>query len=555
MSKYDWQRKAFAKYFQFDSGSEHNFLVVATPGSGKTKFALSIAKELLKRGDVERLVVVVPSEQLKHQWSQVATEFDIRLDPKWKAEQSHGESKDFHGICCTYAAVGRNPSVLRSHTEWRSTLVICDEIHHASEDATWGDALFYAFERCPQRLLLSGTPWTSTGKGIPFINYDANNTPIPDVTFDFGQAVSAKVCREVAFMQNDGEAEFKLKGVHYCEKASAKLPENIARARLRTLVSADGDWLPSILVKADGQLRELQREGHPQAAGIVMCTDQAHARAVHKFMQSKGMDPVLVISEDANALSNIKQFTKNWAPWIVTVKMVSEGVDIPRLRVLVFASNFRTELFYLQAIGRIVRTCDDGDRKFTAYVFQPVDEELEGFAGRILEIQRVAKLQEPDEPGPTGGNGSAPSDLEIIGSSDAEHVATVIAGTSYLPIQITAAQDLMYKASRVGSEMSLEQALKILYNEVPTVSKLEPARPLYEERDALRKKQSKLVQELVSCQYKSTSLRDIPKEAYPKVWAGLKSLDGCGDVNNLTVEQLKYRIQELEGAITSLRRG
>src|SRR5450755_302528 len=79
-----WQQEALAAYL---SREPRDFLAVATPGAGKTTFALRIATELLRRGTVQRLTVVCPTEHLKKQWADAAGRVGIRLDPTFKNSQ------------------------------------------------------------------------------------------------------------------------------------------------------------------------------------------------------------------------------------------------------------------------------------------------------------------------------------------------------------------------------------------------------------------------------------------------------------------------------------
>ena len=53
---------------------------------------------------------------------------------------------------------------------------------------------------------------------------------------------------------------------------------------------------------------------------------------------------------------------------MVAVRMVSEGVDVPRLAVGVYATTTTTPLFFAQAVGRFVRARKRGE---TASVFLP----------------------------------------------------------------------------------------------------------------------------------------------------------------------------------------
>jgi superfamily II DNA or RNA helicase len=137
-----WQRKALFEYLRRRSP---DFLAVATPGAGKTTFALRIAAELLADGTVDSVTVVAPTEHLKLQWARAGARVGIELDAMFRNADVH-TSSDFHGVVVTYAQVGMAPQVHLRRTLTRRTLVILDEIHHAGDSRRWGDGVKLAFE-------------------------------------------------------------------------------------------------------------------------------------------------------------------------------------------------------------------------------------------------------------------------------------------------------------------------------------------------------------------------------------------------------------------------
>ena len=143
-----WQRRALVEYLR---RKDTDFLAVATPGAGKTTFALRIAAELLADGTVTAVSVVTPTEHLKSQWAQAAASVGIALDPTFRNADVH-HTADFRGVVVTYAQVGTAPQVHRRRTMARSTLVILDEIHHAGDSRSWGDAVRTAYEHATRRL-------------------------------------------------------------------------------------------------------------------------------------------------------------------------------------------------------------------------------------------------------------------------------------------------------------------------------------------------------------------------------------------------------------------
>ncbi|MFO7166337.1 MAG: DEAD/DEAH box helicase family protein, partial [Mycolicibacterium hassiacum] len=132
-----WQRKALVKYL---TTKPRDFLAVATPGAGKTTFALRVAAELLADRTVDTITIVVPTEHLKFQWAASAARLGIHLDPRFSNSNAQ-TSSEYHGVVVTYAQVASHPTRHRVRTENRRTLVIFDEIHHGGDSKSWGDAI------------------------------------------------------------------------------------------------------------------------------------------------------------------------------------------------------------------------------------------------------------------------------------------------------------------------------------------------------------------------------------------------------------------------------
>jgi superfamily II DNA or RNA helicase len=133
------------------------------------------------------------------------------------------------------------------------------------------------------------------------------------------------------------------------------LGTQLANQRLRTALSLDGDWLAGVLNDAVYRLREVRRS-QPNAGGLVIASDEEHARRVGELLRWElRVAAKVVTSDDPDASERIASFAAGTTEWLVAVRMVSEGVDIPRLRVGVYATATTTELFFRQAVGRFVR--------------------------------------------------------------------------------------------------------------------------------------------------------------------------------------------------------
>lgn len=386
-----WQKEALAK---LEARVHSSFLAVATPGAGKTTFALAAVRRALVARQVSRCVVVVPTQHLKLQWALAAEKLDIHLDPEWSAGDGALPS-DVHGVAVTYQQVASNPRALRALVS--SAFVVLDEIHHAADTRSWGDGVRHAFEGAPVRLCLSGTPFRSDQSAIPFVRYVGEEAQA-DYEYGYGEALrDERVVRPVYFPRINGRMEWRAPdGSSHAAGFEDALGRSLSSQRLRTALDVRGDWLPGVLSKAHRQVMHL-RQSDPTAAGMVIAMDQEHARGIAKILKHRvGVAaPTVATSDDPGASKKIAAFAAGHDPWIVAVRMVSEGVDIPRLAVGVYATNTLTDLFFRQAVGRLVRH-GLGKSAACAYMFIPDDPRLRGFAAGIAE-QRRHSLRKPEK--------------------------------------------------------------------------------------------------------------------------------------------------------------
>ncbi|WP_442944082.1 DEAD/DEAH box helicase [Nocardia sp. NBC_00508] len=388
-----WQRRALTKYL---ATKPRDFLAVATPGAGKTTFALRVAAELLADRTVDQITVVAPTEHLKHQWAQSAARAGVALDSRF-SNATGGTSGDYHGVVVTYAQVAAHPFRHRVRTENRRTLVILDEVHHAGDAKSWGEATAEAFGDATRRLALTGTPFRSDDSQIPFVVYEPDESGFPksraDHAYGYAEALADGVVRPVVFLAYSGEAHWRdSAGEEYSARLGEPLnAEQTARA-WRTALDPAGDWMSAVLRAADIRLRQKRASGMPDAGGLVIATDQERARDYAELLEHiSGEKPALVLSDDPSSSNRIAEFGNSTQPWMVAVRMVSEGVDVPRLAVGVYATSAATPLYFAQAIGRFVRARKPGE---TATVFLPSVPVLLDLAAQ-LELQRDHVIGKP----------------------------------------------------------------------------------------------------------------------------------------------------------------
>ncbi len=418
-----WQESAYLRYV---AESKTNWMLYATPGAGKTQWALMVARMLLKAGVIERVVVVSPTRFIRRQWTKRPRNGPVLV--KLQLLGNNGDElmalenhADFEGCSLTYAQIFANPEIHRAACDRYKTLVIFDEVHHAGEKEAWGVALEQAFGLAVRRIGLTGTPWRKPKAGkIPTASYSTDDKLVPDFSFTYGQAVAAGDCRPVEFPSYDGQ-------VTYVEKTDSCVPmreqevyrlgdaEDDDSPLLKDILRPDGLWMRSIFQKADERLRGVvagdDGEGAiPDAKGVVFVHSRDEARAFWPFMKAISKGPVAFIISDPDPDRNepdpqkeLEAFKHDHRRWALVVDMVSEGVDIPSLYVGVYASRKKTPLRFLQMVGRFVRMRDPGElplrkegKDWRAVVFLPAVKSLMQMAVNV-EDELLHAWDEEDE--------------------------------------------------------------------------------------------------------------------------------------------------------------
>lgn len=392
-----WQAAALERYL---ASAPTDFLAVATPGAGKTTFALRLAAELLHTRVVRRLIVVVPTEHLKTQWAEAAARVGIQLDPGGTGNR-RGRSRQYDGVAVTYAGVAVRAWHYEALTVQTDALVVFDEIHHAGDSRSWGDAIAQAFRFAKRRLALTGTPFRSDANPIPFVDYaegpDGTLVSRADHVYGYAEALRDHVVRPVVFMNYGGPMRWRTSaGDEIAANLGEAMTRELTAQAWRSALDPKGEWICSVLRAADRRLTEVRRH-IPDAGGLVISSNRTAARAYSRIlMELTHTRPTLVLSDDAAASKRIAEFATGTERWMVAVRMVSEGVDVPRLAVGVYATATATPLFFAQAVGRFVRARRRGE---LATVFLPTVPIILAHAAS-LERQRDHVLGKPRPAGP-----------------------------------------------------------------------------------------------------------------------------------------------------------
>ncbi|RBY94952.1 restriction endonuclease subunit R [Blastococcus sp. TBT05-19] len=385
-----WQQAALGQY---EEQSPKDFLVTATPGAGKTTFALTLAARLLSRREVARVVVVAPTDHLRLQWAEAADAMGIVLDPNLTNAVGPVRAGT-QGYVTTYAQVAGKPMLHAARATAVKSLVILDEVHHAGDGLSWGEAVEEAYGMAARRLCLTGTPFrTKPDERIPFVRYEEDTfegeagglVSRADYTYGYKEALADNVVRPVVFAAYTGTSRWRNSAG---EVVAASLSEagtkSVEMQAWRTALDPKGQWVPHVIAAMDDRITHLREEGGmPDAAGLILASDQDDARAYAKIVRRvTGKAAELILSDDPKASKKIERFATGSARIAVCVRMISEGVDVPRAAVLAWMTSYRTPLFFAQAVGRVVRSRSPHE---SATVFLPAVRPLLSLAASMEE--------------------------------------------------------------------------------------------------------------------------------------------------------------------------
>jgi superfamily II DNA or RNA helicase len=522
-----WQVTALDAMATWTEGS---FLINAAPGAGKTRPSLEYARRALQSGAAQRVVIVCPTGPLTRQWAEAAAILGVHVAPD---SEELVPPRDFHGIAVTYARVAA------SGARWAKdctpgTLVIADEAHHLGEELAWGQGFSAAFARAQRWLLLSGTPFRSDATPIPGVRYDSDGLAEPDISYGYADAVREGVCRPVGFIAYDGTLSWR-SGDDVIEAGfDTILSGREASRRYRTAISTElPDGLPRILREAHAKLLGVRMGGHKDAGGLVIAADGEHAKQVAKLLRVvTGKPPTIVLHTEARAAEKLARFTASKDEWIVAVNMVSEGVDIPRLRVGVYASAAKTAMIFRQIVGRFVRTIP-GRPAEMSWLYIPADPILRTHASEVEDEVRPYLRRVDDEDG---------SEFDERPERTESERGEVV---EFVPLAAEVSSQMTLFGG--GAPAKISPARKPVAIPVPAAAVAEaggpaavPAMPAYQRRRILRDKRHSLVNDL----------RRRNGGSPQEINAWLNRETGVTKVGEASIEQLERSIELLMQALT-----
>ncbi|TPG13065.1 DEAD/DEAH box helicase [Sphingomonas oligophenolica] len=413
-----WQSEATTKALKWlvEDKTDRHFLINAAPGAGKTICASVIAKRLIEQGQIKRVIVIAPRSEVVRQWGE---EYKFVTGRHMtKVTGADGDVTDFGmDLCATWAAIQSLQEAFQAVCRQANTLVICDEHHHAAVEAAWGSKANDAFHEAKFVLVLTGTPIRSDGKETIWFAFDddgrIDHPEAGTYNLGYGEAVELNYCRPITFHRHEGRFSVKLsdtEAVAVSGTVATDLDPSLKRVSglqkaldyyrlvctpkyLDDMTTPDADsYQGTMLEWGIAKLDDL-RETVPHAGGLVIAPSIGVAQYMAELLEKlDGEKPILVHSQMPNAEARIAAFKNSNKRWIVSVAMISEGVDIKRLRLLIYLPNAKTELAFRQAMGRVVRTLGPDDYS-RAYVVMPTLGVFEEYARRVEREMALAGVR------------------------------------------------------------------------------------------------------------------------------------------------------------------
>jgi superfamily II DNA or RNA helicase len=543
-SNLTWQNEAIQLVVnEWREGHLKKLLVAACTGSGKTFAGVSAADIALRDADIAVIVVLTPTVNIKLGWKEQFETFNIKVcdeaKNRWlRRRRDDGDNmiENYGAIIITYAQLAEEPELFEEMARRHPMLLMGDEIHHADDNADYGEAVERVADAAKMTLAFSGTPFNTRGGSLALceseedIDDEGNQIRCSTPTFSFSYqhalaidpVVGRPVCRKVEFVTviGKGEVEYRSLANNETFKRVTDLAKQNKTDRLFHLLDVDGEFMVESARTALKALADLRKEGDRRAAMLVCAMDRKHGARVAGLLQRlcdsnpdwERFRIQEIYNDTVAAHQRIEQLKIDRTDIVVSVRMISEGIDVHRFRVGWYATNTLTPMFFKQFVGRFVRWDEQLGMSQYAVAIIPAHVELMKFA---REIERMVVAAEIDEMGDGDGEGGErmPKNEFVSAVSMATGMQMIAHGKQYTEIDVAKGEILKQRidpdiAHEVSPALAAELARLFLTDDVvPTGIKETPFKVKKPDED-YREKNRKLVGRIVRHMRDETGEKD-----------------------------------------------
>lgn len=375
-----WQAEcidvALTKYI---NGATH-FLALATPGAGKTVMASELANQLLDNNLVDLVICFSPSSLVARDFGESLQGItQMQFDGKMGAK----------GNSLTYQSLQYLDDTFWQLFHRFRVFVIFDEIHHCAgsnlENANaWGEQIILNIQnKAKYTLALTGTPWRSDEAPIVLSNYFHPTNKIScDFVYGLADALRDDVCRIPQIIAVDNS---NISVVNDEEtKTFGSFKSLLAQSTISYQHIIENEKvIKYVISSAHKELKNI-RTFNPDAAGLIVASSVDHATKIAALMKTYFNENSTVVTyRESDSTSIIQQFRHSASKWIISVGMISEGTNIPRLQVCCHLTNIKTEMHFRQTLGRILRITNSTNQE--AIMYMPAEPKLLEYAYRVKQ--------------------------------------------------------------------------------------------------------------------------------------------------------------------------
>jgi superfamily II DNA or RNA helicase len=376
-----WQNECVTLALNKYASNNQHFLCLATPGAGKTTMAAEVAAHLFEENLIDFVLCFSPSIIISN---------DIRHTLEQRTNKRFDGLIGAGGGSFTYQGMSYLNSKIWTLLKSHRVFVIFDEIHHCSgttpENANaWGEEVIANIQhQAAYTLALTGTPWRSDNMPIALAEYQgADNHILCDYAYGLADAIQDKVCRtpQIVVTDNNDISIQEVDGTFESFRSFSELLDKTPCPYQK--IVENETVIRHIISQANNKLTQIRKK-NSSAGGLVVASNVEHAAKIMDILRNElNVSVVIATYRENEPTTIIKDFKDNSIPWIVSVGMISEGTNIPRLQVCCHLTRIKTELHFRQTLGRILRITNSPNQD--ACLFMPAEKTLIEYACRVAE--------------------------------------------------------------------------------------------------------------------------------------------------------------------------